>query len=332
MTHKNYFHKILDEELLPLGGLFNAHSHIDRFATADPKYFSKPNDPKKLAVIRLWDKQSSLALLHGGLAYQKESLEDRISRFLKISAQTGLRRVDSFIDVSESIPFGRGMGAVNIARQLKKEYAELLDFRIGAYAPFGFRSDLPQTWKLFTEATAQADFIATSPERDDPLFYGADRAHIGLPEHFARTLALALKLNKPVHYHLDQQVDPRESGTEKLLDAIEMSPYREEIIKKGTQEPFIWAVHVISPSTYSRDRLASLLERLAKFKVGIICCPSAAISMTKLSFIEAPLNKGVAEILLMLKHKIHVRLGTDNVDDIFLPANSLDLKNEISFL
>jgi cytosine/adenosine deaminase-related metal-dependent hydrolase len=34
MTHTNYFFQKLEEEIDKLGGLFNAHTHIDRFATA----------------------------------------------------------------------------------------------------------------------------------------------------------------------------------------------------------------------------------------------------------------------------------------------------------
>lgn len=71
---------------------------------------------------------------------------------------------------------------------------------------------------------------------------------------------------------------------------------------------------------------------MAQLNIGLICCPSAAISMRKLPIFEAPIPKSIAEVLPMLNSGIQTRLGTDNVDDIFLPANSLDLRQEVTTL
>ncbi|UCE93060.1 MAG: hypothetical protein JSV73_09610 [Flavobacteriaceae bacterium] len=332
MTHTNYFFQKLEEEIDKLGGLFNAHTHIDRFATAGPQFYPEHTDYHDYEVLRLWDKQSSTRFLHKGKAYQRESLVSRMSSFLTESKQVGVTRLDSFIDVVDDIPLDSGMGALNTALQLKSLYAEDIDLQIGAYAPFGFKHHSPQTWEKFVEAAQHADFIATSPEHDDPEFYKADSDHIGFENHFLRTLELAFSLKKPIHYHLDQQINPNEYGTESLISAFEKFAHREELIHRGKLEPIIWAVHVISPSTYSRERLERLLDKLATFNIGIICCPSAGISMRKLTYQEAPLNRSIAEILLMLSRGITVRVGTDNVDDIFLPATTLDPRNEISFL
>jgi cytosine/adenosine deaminase-related metal-dependent hydrolase len=332
MPHKNYFFQQLDEELEKLGGLFNAHAHIDRFATAGPQFHLEGTDHHQYEILKLWDKQTSTELLHQGKAYERQSLEYRMSIFLKESIQAGVTRLDSFVDVAEDISLESGMGALNTALYLKRKFAKDIDFRVGAYAPFGFRYDKPQTWEHFVESAQYADFIATSPERDDPIFYKANTHHIGLKNHFLKTLELTLKLNKPIHYHLDQQVNPNEHGTESLLKVVEDFPYRKELEIRGNNEPIIWAVHVISPSTYSKSRLENLIDKLAAFNIGVICCPSAGISMRKLTFLNAPINKSIAEILLMLSRGITVRIGTDNVDDMFLPATTLDPRREIPFL
>jgi cytosine deaminase len=64
----------------------------------------------------------------------------------------------------------------------------------------------------------------------------------------------------------------------------------------------------------------------------VIICPSAALSMRRIRIYQAPLNKGIAELLQMLDRGIRVRLGTDNVDDMFLPATTMDLRNEVGCL
>jgi cytosine/adenosine deaminase-related metal-dependent hydrolase len=242
-----------------------------------------------------------------------------------------VRRVDSFIDVASDIPLAGGLGAIEVALEVKRALAGRVDFRVGAYAPFGFVDD-EREFELFERAITIADFIGTSPERDDPLFYRAGPGHIGLPMHFERTLRWAATSRKPIHYHLDQQVNPYERGTEALLNAIERTGLRDRIMELGEREPLVWAVHCISPSTYPAARLEELARRMAALRVGLVCCPSAALSMRKLPVFDAPLHKSIADVLVMLERGVRVRLGTDNVDDVFLPATLLDPRHEVSAL
>ena len=142
----------------------------------------------------------------------------------------------------------------------------------------------------------------------------------------------AVANEKPVHYHLDQQVNPNERGTEALINAIQRSALRERIVALGADEPLVWVVHCISPSTYARTRRETLATKMAELRVGLVCCPSAALSMRTLSIFDAPVHKSIADVLLLLDHGVIVRLGTDNVDDIFLPATVLDPRREVATL
>jgi hypothetical protein len=224
------------------------------------------------------------------------------------------------------------MGALEVALEMKRKHRDTVDFRVGAYVPSGFKKwDLPKR-RLFEEAVRQADFIGASPERDDWEFYPGAEDQIGLKEHFEWTLDLAITNRKPVHYHLDQQVNPLESGTEGLTRLLQTTSLGERIVDMGHEEPMVWAVHAISPSTYPRKRLQRLINKMAELNIGLICCPSAALSMRKLPILRAPIPKSIAEVLPMVNQGIRTRLGTDNVDDIFIPANSLDLREEIGVL
>ncbi len=168
-----------------------------------------------------------------------------------------------------------------------------------------------------------ADFLGTLPERD------ARFGHVGYDEHIRRTLALAHKAKKPIHYHLDQANDPRENGTETVIEAVRWlgSPKVE-----GETGPTVWAVHVISPSTYEEDRFEKMLEGLLEYNIGVICCPSAAISMRQKRPIDTPTHNSVARILEMAERKIPVRLGSDNIADVFLPATTASLYDEVLVL
>jgi cytosine/adenosine deaminase-related metal-dependent hydrolase len=271
-------------------------------------------------------------MLHNSIAYTRSSLSERIHRFIAESEMCGVTRVDSFVDVTTDVPLAGGLGALEVALEVKRAFLGRVDFRVGAYAPFGFRQNDTREIELFEHAITLADFIGTSPERDDPSFYRAEPDHIGLQRHLEWTLAWAVANEKPIHYHLDQQVNPNERGTEALINAIQRSALRERIVALGTDEPLVWAVHCISPSTYARTRRETLATKMAELRVGLVCCPSAALSMRTLSIFDAPVHKSIADVLLLLDHGVIVRLGTDNVDDIFLPATVLDPRRELATL
>ncbi len=322
MVYQNKFFKDLEKKITKHGGLYNAHAHIDRFATSDIIPY------EGLTMI---EKQNLTSRLHKD-AYSKESLTQRMELFLNESIECGIKKLDSFIDIASDISLDDGLGALNIALELKEKYKDKIAFNVGAYPIFGFQKGDEKNLELFIEAAKKADFIGTLPERDDCEFYGITRNHIGFREHFRTILELAFELNKPAHFHVDQQNNPNEYGTETLIQGIRWSKYSSELIEKGKETPFIWAVHSISPSKYTKERSNHLIKNMSKCNIGLITCPSAAISMRQVSVINAPISNSIANILAILANGIPLRIGTDNVDDMFLPSTKLDLREEIGYL
>ncbi|MBW2995210.1 hypothetical protein KY312_02570, partial [Candidatus Woesearchaeota archaeon] len=177
-------------------------------------------------------------------------------------------------------------------------------------------------WKLFERAAEKADVIGSLPERDDKA------GHIGYDEHIRRMLKLAQKLHKPIHLQVDQANDPRENGTETLVEAVRWLGAPEVKNEKTT----VWAVHAISPSGYDDERFDKLLEAMKQYNIGCICCPAAAISMRQLRPINSYTHNSIARVLEMLEHGINVQLGTDNIADVFIPSGTPDMYKEIFLL
>ena len=148
----------------------------------------------------------------------------------------------------------------------------------------------------------------------------------------------ALKLGKAVHLHLDQKNSPTENGTETLLGIIEELDHqiradslgKESIVRKG--DPFICVIHIISPSAYSQERFAVLVRKLKQYNIGIICCPRAALSMLQLRPELTPIHNSIARLLELVKYEIPVKIGTDNVSDIFIPTGDINMLREVSLL
>ncbi len=306
-----------------LGGWFNAHSHIDRAFVMESKYVEHADmDPWDIATYPLEAKQHTTGALHEGVAYTTESLRERISQALNESIKCSTRRIDSFIDATADCI---GPRAVEVACELRDQYKDQIDFRVGAYPIFGFKDDQPQRWDVFVKTSQMADFIGTLPERD------ARANHIGFKEHFRRVINFANQLDyKEVHLHVDQTNHPNENGTETLIEAARwLRP--DSTGRSERRTPTIWAVHALSIASYSEERFQRVVEGLRETNIGVIVCPSATISNKQNRNIMVPMHNSITRVLDLLLADIPVRIGTDNVQDFFLPAGSMDLYNEVAY-
>jgi cytosine deaminase len=98
------------------------------------------------------------------------------------------------------------------------------------------------------------------------------------------------------------------------------------------EEPFIWLVHVISASTYDDARFDALVSNLGELNIGVITCPSAAISMRQYRKFNSPTFNSIARVLELLAGGVQVRLGSDNICDITSPMGTTDVMDELFVL
>lgn len=313
----------IHELALKYGGYLNAHAHFDRAGTLDNKYLEHcGTTPLSASSVPLRVKQTLTGELHKGPAYEAKDLKARMARCLKLAAATQTKRVISFIDATPDLQGA----AIRAAVELREGFKDIVDFSIAAHPIFGFKTDskLPKSrWKTFEEACAIADIIGALPERDNrPGSIGAD-------EHIRRVLGLGKNLRKEVHVHVDQDNDPRQNQTLDLIQAVRWigSP---EIPEQEC--PTVWLIHAISPSAYSEEKFKEMLDGLKKYQIGIICCPRAALSMRQLRSLNAPIHNSVARLLEMALAGIPIRIGTDNIADMYIPTSSGNILYEMLVL
>ncbi|MBW3022903.1 amidohydrolase family protein [Candidatus Woesearchaeota archaeon] len=322
MEHFTGWDESFADSVQKYGGYFNAHCHIDRADTLQRKYLAHMSmDPIEAASYPLRVKQHMTGDLHRGPAYEKEDLEHRMKKQLLNMHKTGTTQVTSFVDTTAD---NVKLTALNTALKLKKELKDKIKFHIAAYQIFGFKKSQPERLELFIDAVKKADLIGSLPERDDAP------GHIGYDEHLKLTLEIAQNYEKPVHVHVDQANDPSEKGTETLIDAVRFC--MDEKYFDNEKEPFVWAVHSISPSAYDELRFKKMLEGLLKYNIGVICCPSAAISMRQLRPIKTETHNSIARVLDMVEAGVKLRIGTDNIADVFVPSGTPDMFKEMWLL
>ena len=309
----------LERTVRELGGWYNAHTHLDRANTLAPEFLQHANiDPMGASGLSLPVKQILVGELHKGLAYRPDNLYARLRAELERMAAMGVGEVVSFIDATPDI----GLVAIEQAARLRQELAGTITLRIAVSPIFGFKNPSinPDRWEIYREAARIADVLGGLPVRDKR------EGRVGFDGHVRMVLQLGQELHKPVHFQIDQDNDPREDETEQLVQAVRWLGAPEI---PGHEGPTVWAVHAISPSSYDEARFRRLLDGLLKYNIGVITCPTAALSMMQLRPIAGPTHNSIARILDMLTAGVPVHIGTDNICDIFIPNGDGSVRREV---
>lgn len=313
------------------GGFYNAHAHIDRAGTLEDKYLRHiTTTPLDASILPLAVKQNLVGDLHKGKAYEEEDYRNRFRRNLELQIAFGVTRLDTNIDATPDLPEG-GMFAIRVAKEIAKEYVDQIKVRVAPTPIFGFKydpKDKPTRWEVFQRACREyADYVSALPEKDDfPRGFDKRNPMLDFKNHIRKALEIACDQKTEVQLHLDQANMPEENGTERLLEVLEVM---EAPTIEGHTGPTVWVVHMISPSAYDEVRFKRLLERLLKHNVGVIVCPSAALSMRQLRAVGAPTHNSIARVLELIKWKVPLRIGTDNIFDVFVPQGDGDMLTEI---
>ncbi len=319
-TRSPYYHE-LAAAIEGRGGHFNAHLHLDRAGTYhETLRLLTGSTVQDATTLTLAGKHALIPLIHKSDQYDPPNLRDRVAFYLDEMVKAGTRRADSVVDTTTDRV---GLSALQVFAGLQDEYRGRLDLRFGAYSPLGFRDDEPDRWALLEEGARFADFLGLLPERDDREMYPD---HIGFRESCLRAISLSRSLGKDIHIHVDQANHDVEDGTETLLDVLD------EIGGPVPVEPDIWLIHVISPSTYDEGRFNEMRARMAARNVGVITCPSAAISMRQYRGLASPTYNSIARVLEFLEAGVQVRMGSDNVCDVTSPLGTPDMMDEVFVL
>src|SRR5512143_3348464 len=130
------FYQRLAATIEKLGGIFNAHLHLDRAGTLDDAYLAgigyRVLDNSHVSLHR---KHSMITDLHRGPAYEPRDLHERVNAYLDMMVAVGTVRADTLVDVTAD---GIGLSALQALLEIKRARAKDIDMRVGAYSPLGF--------------------------------------------------------------------------------------------------------------------------------------------------------------------------------------------------
>jgi cytosine/adenosine deaminase-related metal-dependent hydrolase len=203
-----------------------------------------------------------------------------------------------------------GHKAIDAALKVKQEYKDKITLLTITQPLGGLVNKAARD--LYEAITAKADIAGGLPSKDRPKD----------DENLDILFQIAKNLNKPMHVHIDQENNPNERDTEKLVKATVRHGYQGRVV----------AVHAISTSAQPKEYRTELYKKMADAGIAVAVCPGAALGMRQLDQFQAPVHNSIANVPEMLEAGITVGLGVDNVYDYYQPFIDADLWVELRML
>lgn len=289
---KNFFLEKIRER----GGYSCYHAHFDKAYLISPNIFENC----QASLQEKWK-------LYRGFKqnYTQEDLLNRMTKCVVNMINQDVKYVRTFVDADSIV----GQKCIDAAVCLKETYEDKIKIDI-AIQPLEGLED-PKSKENFLEACVKADFIGGLPDRDSSPEY-----------HLDLLFGLAKSLNKSVDIHVGQNNVPSEKETELVLDKIEEHKLKQKVS----------LVHCISLSCQEEDYIRHQAKRMQQLNVDVIVCPSAAISMKQNHSVYAPVHNSIAPVSFLLDEGVNVKLGIDNIEDLFMPLVDGDMWFETRLL
>lgn len=276
----------------------NLHCHLDKSNVIDGNIF-------KLSNVHMQKKWGLMQNIKQN--YTEKSVFERMEKTVLNMKKQGVSQVRSFIDVDKTV----GLMCWEQALILRSKYnTHNFKIEIGVQPLEGLTKK--SNIALYEKACKDADFVGCLPSVDK----------IESDLHLDIAFTIAKKLGLPIEAHLDQLNIPEEDETNTFIDFVEMYEYQ------GKSN----AIHCVSTSKKSPIEIYDIAERLHKNDVGVIVCPSAAISMKQERSDIGFISNSIAPIDIFHKRGVRIGLGTDNINDIFMPLCDGSLIFEIRLL
>lgn len=277
------------------GGFANHHGHFDKAYLISPENLALGFTDME----RKWE-----LYRHLKANYTMDDLIERIGRALETVIAQGSSYCRTMVDADAIV----GTLPMKAAHAVRERYRDQITFEIGVQPLEGVLE--PASREAYEAACAMADFCGGLPSRDRPR----EEAHLDV------VMQTAKRLGKSVEVHVDQENNPYQHETELLaLKTIEHG--------MGGR---VYAIHAIFSAKEPGEQ-RRIAELCARAGVGVVICPSAALSMKPLPM-QGPLHNSIAPFPLLREAGVRCYLGIDNINDLFMPIVDGDMWTEARLL
>ena len=267
------------------------HIHLDATQTAGQPNWNQSGT--LFEGIERWAERKSL-LSH-------EDVKSRAWKTLKWQIANGVQHVRTHVDVSDPT-----LTALKAMLEVKKEVAHWVDLQIVAFPQEGILS-YPNGEALLDQAMAMgADVGGGIPHFEFTREYGVESMHIAFN--------IARKYNKQIDIHCDE-IDDEQS---RFVETVAALALKYEMGDKVT------ASHTTAMHSYNNAYASRLFRLLKLSKIHFVANPLVNIHLQG-RFDTYPKRRGVTRVKEMLKNKINVCFGHDDVFDPWYPLGTANM-------
>ena len=267
------------------------HIHLDATQTAGQPNWNQSGT--LFEGIERWAERKSL-LSH-------EDVKSRAWKTLKWQIANGVQYVRTHVDVSDPT-----LTALKAMLEVKKEVAPWVDLQIVAFPQEGILS-YPNGEALLDQAMAMgADVVGGIPHFEFTREYGVESMHIAFN--------IARKYNKQIDIHCDE-IDDEQS---RFVETVAALALKYEMGDKVT------ASHTTAMHSYNNAYASRLFRLLKLSKIHFVANPLVNIHLQG-RFDTYPKRRGVTRVKEMLKNKINVCFGHDDVFDPWYPLGTANM-------
>ncbi len=286
------------EDVKNNGGFVNCHAHFDKSF-----YINRETLAESMVDMEKKWRMSD----HIKMNDTQTDVEERISQALDMLISQGVTRTISFIDAFGMV----GTKMIDAARAVQEKYKNKILFKTISHPIHGPATNADDL-KIFEAVSEKTDIVGGLPSADRPN----DKKHL------ETIFSIAKNLNKPLHIHIDQENNPNERDTEKVIEFVKKFGYQGRVV----------LVHAISISAQPKEYRSRIYRELAALGIAVVVCPSAALSMKQLNQYTSGVHNSIANVPEMLEAGVTVGMGVDNICDYYQPFVDGDMWVEMRML
>lgn len=273
------------------GGWVNCHAHIDRAYTLTEENFhlSQRLRSEKWTLNDELRRTSTV-----------DDIYDRMAKAIERMLEQGVTALGTFIDVDCNVKDK----AIKAAIKIREKYHADITIKYLNQSSNGLFNEDKQARQWFEVGAEFVDIIG-----------GLLKADAGREaEHLDILLGTAKQMHKMVHVHIDELNIPEEHETELLA---------QKTIEHGLHGRVV-GIHGISINARPQAEREKVYQLIKEAEMMMIACPVSWLNERR-SEALAPIHNPVTPVDELLPHGITVGIGTDNINDIWMPFNDGDM-------
>ena len=269
-------------------GFFESHIHLDKACILDR------------CTIEQGDLDEAVEETSKAKAeFTEADVFERASKVIETAIKKGTVGLRSFVETDSKTE----MRAFNAIKKARDKYAFAIDIEICAFAQSGL-TNAPHTYELLKLALSQgADLVGGCPYKDD-----------NPDKHIEMVFDLAEQFDVDVDFHLDFDLDPKNSSIPKLV---------EETIKRHYQGR-VSIGHVTKLSAMDKKKRTEMAALLKLADITLTVLPATDMFLNGRDY-DSLIPRGMVNANELLEMGINTTLSSNNILNAFTPYGDASL-------